>query len=409
MPIITVEAENSGYVDYYDGVSPYATVHDAATSSWTQNDVAFWVGQDYYGSNDYWLARAGLIFDTRAIPQGATVISVTLSLYGKDDDSDTDFDITLVDGSDLADTLVVADYGDLLDDTTSYGTVNTSGFSEEEWSEITLNATGLAVLQTAITAGTKIRFGLRSSRDISTTSPEIAAPTIETLRPNAAGDLTEFSPHPGTGEANWEDVDEAAPDEDSTYVYGGTKTDLYNLPNSGVGAGTIWGIKVYNRVRTVGSNSANHRIVIKSGGTQSEVHQGTILYGSWVTRSATWKNDPNTGVAWTWAAINALQIGVRFTPGVGSGPRCTQVYVEILYNGGDDNYESAEFYGSDTAGKKPKLTITFNKPRKGQVWIEDKALHCFDEYNDEKAFEAADSIICYEDEVVSHAGNMIHN
>ncbi len=43
------------------------------------------------------------------------------------------------------------------------------------------------------------------------------------------------------------------------------------------------------------------------------------------------------------------------------------------------------------------------------LWIEGTALHYLDEYINEKALEAADSIICYEDEVVSHAGNMIHN
>ena len=40
-----------------------------------------------------------------------------------------------------------------------------------------------------------------------------------TLRPNGAGSATTLSRYPGTGEANWQDVDEETADEDGTYVY----------------------------------------------------------------------------------------------------------------------------------------------------------------------------------------------
>ena len=125
-------------------------------------------GEDWF---DIW--RAGLVFDPSSIPVGATIISAILSLYGQGDTSDTDFDVVLVSGADLADTLVAADYGDLLAVTTSMGSFNTSSLVLEGWNSITLSATALAALQAAINAANKIRFGLRSSRDIDGISPQL--------------------------------------------------------------------------------------------------------------------------------------------------------------------------------------------------------------------------------------------
>jgi len=75
----------------------------------------------------------------------------------------------------------------------------------------------------------------------------------ETLRPNAAGDITQLGMFPDTGEENYEDVDEVTPDDDTTYVFkgepAGAGRDQYNLSNSGVGAGTITNVRVYVRVK----------------------------------------------------------------------------------------------------------------------------------------------------------------
>jgi len=74
----------------------------------------------------------------------------------------------------------------------------------------------------------------------------VAIMAIEILRPNAAGDLTQCEQYPGTG-SNYQKVDEVIADDDSTYVYceeDVTTTDLYNLSNSGIGAGTIIKVRV---------------------------------------------------------------------------------------------------------------------------------------------------------------------
>ncbi len=73
----------------------------------------------------------------------------------------------------------------------------------------------------------------------------------EILRPNAAGDLTECNANPGV--PNWQNIDEAVADDDSTYNYveteegPETETDLCNLGDSGVGVGDIAFIRVHVR------------------------------------------------------------------------------------------------------------------------------------------------------------------
>ncbi|GAH17664.1 unnamed protein product, partial [marine sediment metagenome] len=60
-----------------------------------------------------------------------------------------------------------------------------------------------------------------------------------------AGDLTGCDPIPAV--ANYLNVDEVVADDDATYVRvrnSNTETDLYNLDNSGVGAGVITNVRV---------------------------------------------------------------------------------------------------------------------------------------------------------------------
>ncbi|MBA7678009.1 hypothetical protein ES703_86276 [subsurface metagenome] len=47
----------------------------------------------------------------------------------------------------------------------------------------------------------------------------------------------------------------------------------------------------------------------------------------WIQRSYQWVIDPNTGEAWTVAAVDALQVGAVVVTGVD----ITQIYVEVDY------------------------------------------------------------------------------
>ncbi|KKM88166.1 hypothetical protein LCGC14_1261500 [marine sediment metagenome] len=155
---------------------------------------------------------------------------------------------------------------------------------------------------------------------------------VETLRPNGAGSLTQQSGTPG---ANWANVDDAGGgDGDSSYNYEGTfdneATDFYALPASS-GSGTINKITVYGRVKMneVGSfNMFNIRIW-----TNSTIYSiGKTITTSYVLYSGDWVQNPFTTAAWTWAEIDALEIGDEIQTNVGGEDQhITQVYVEVDY------------------------------------------------------------------------------
>ncbi|MBA7579636.1 hypothetical protein ES708_21507 [subsurface metagenome] len=167
---------------------------------------------------------------------------------------------------------------------------------------------------------------------------------IETLRPNAVGDETNHPvQYPGST-YHWDKVDEVTPDGNDTYVacaleQGSYTIDLYNLPASSVGAGTINFIKVYALGRSFAWD-AEYGCFIINMKTGDEVFSSTEFTTtlSWVTYSKQWTLNPKTGLLWTWADIAALQIGVSLRdgvynlyPGSPAPTGCTQVYVEIDY------------------------------------------------------------------------------
>jgi hypothetical protein len=148
-------------------VSSYSVAHDAPTAYfWDDFANRIDTGQGE-NSAGFHILRSALFFDTSALPDTAVITSATLSLYGYLDASQTEFDITVVDGSLLNDPIVVGDYGDLLNQTTSGGAFNTTGFSTSGYNDIPLTAAGVGwISKTGMT-----QFGLRSSRDITAIAP----------------------------------------------------------------------------------------------------------------------------------------------------------------------------------------------------------------------------------------------
>ena len=174
---------------------------------------------------------------------------------------------------------------------------------------------------------------------------DVAIVVPEILRPNAAGDECLLLGQAGALCPNhYQNVDDVEADDDTTYV--GTETansvwtrDLYNIP-AGKGGHTIASVKVYLRCKThLAADQVCVKAAIKSG---TEVSEGAAFLpapaGSWNTYLAgTWATDPNTGVAWTWDAIDALQVGVSMRQGKNSDVAnhyctyCTQVFLEVDY------------------------------------------------------------------------------
>jgi len=166
MAQLIAEATYGSY--YYASDAVYATAQAAANA--TGRGVVPAVGQESTATGPlYVIYRGGLEFDTSSIPLSAGITAAALSLYGLTDSTVNDFDLTVVDGTDLANPREIADYGDLLDDITSGGTINTSTWSITGYNDITLNAAGLAM----IVKGGTTKFGFRSSKDISATAPTL--------------------------------------------------------------------------------------------------------------------------------------------------------------------------------------------------------------------------------------------
>lgn len=152
--------------ELYKGGVDYPTVQTAAVGAATADAHFENVGQAWVDPN-YHIYRDGFFFDTSSIPDAATVFAATLSLYGYSDGADTDFDVTTINGTDLNDPLVNADYGDILDDTVSWGSLNTAAWITTGYNNIELNAIGRANINKAGVT----KLALRSSRDISATQP----------------------------------------------------------------------------------------------------------------------------------------------------------------------------------------------------------------------------------------------
>ncbi|MFB0559415.1 MAG: hypothetical protein ACETVS_02655 [Dehalococcoidales bacterium] len=167
----------------------------------------------------------------------------------------------------------------------------------------------------------------------------VLIPEVDTeiFRPNAAGDETLILVQEPISGEHWDKVAEETPDGDSTYV--GTDSnawqeDLYNITNHSTqtAAGPINYVEVYMVCRvTANATQTNAYIHIKTNGVEYNVAEATLTT-SWDTYSYLWDKNPQTGQAWTWDEIDALQIGVGLRrPDVDESALCTQVYAEVEF------------------------------------------------------------------------------
>jgi len=160
---------------------------------------------------------------------------------------------------------------------------------------------------------------------------------VETLRPNAVGDVTQLSAYPNP--PNWACVDEATSDGDTTYVYSpmvyAWYRDLYNFPSpQQIGAGdTINSLTIKINVRkTDAAGAAVARTQLKTGGTE---YNGTTqaLTTTYTVKSQVYTTNPKTGLPWTLDDIIAIQAGVGCRTDIEliASARCTQVWLEVDY------------------------------------------------------------------------------
>ena len=159
-----------------------------------------------------------------------------------------------------------------------------------------------------------------------------------TLRPNAAGDETSIQGQYPSSTFHWDKVDEAVADDNTTHVYEGGAgaqsgvyvRDLYALPAHS-GTGVINSIKVYYRCHLYSVGPVWAKASILTHSTNYDEGEEELPL-AWTTYSYQWNTNPNTSNAWTWAEIDALEIGVSLKQqSSGMAPGCTQVYVVVDY------------------------------------------------------------------------------
>lgn len=154
-----------------------------------------------------------------------------------------------------------------------------------------------------------------------------------TLRPNEVGSGS-FVQYPGTGEEEWEDIDDVAPDEDATYLrwFGsGSGQILVNIGDPTFSdEAAISEITLYARCKYYSASYYMDYFGISSGGTESwgDLTTFTAAYADY---NKIYTTDPHTGAAWTKAAITALLIGLKNAAGANRGIVCTQMYVVVNY------------------------------------------------------------------------------
>jgi len=131
---------------------------------------------------------------------------------------------------------------------------------------------------------------------------------VSAIRPNAAGDSTQWIPDSGT---NYDRINEMELDEDTSYVETGTTTnkDLYNY-DPAINMTSIDGIQIITEVKAT-SGSMELQNITKSGSTENAQSCGTIISTDYVTCSSISEVNPDTSNPYTPAEIDAAQFGIK--------------------------------------------------------------------------------------------------
>ena len=139
--------------------------------------------------------------------------------------------------------------------------------------------------------------------------------TFELVHPNADGTSSGLTGSDGDQINNYLLVDEVTPDDDATYVYGASSgiKDTYNMAAMSVLAADI---EVQSVIPIADARKVNvaldvkYQSIVRSNVTETvgaaqAVDTAYALYWDRVTL------DPNGSVAWTEAAVNAMEIGLQ--------------------------------------------------------------------------------------------------
>jgi hypothetical protein len=132
---------------------------------------------------------------------------------------------------------------------------------------------------------------------------------VDVRVPTGAGTTTGWTPSAG---ANWQNVDDAAPDDDTTY--NGTATvdaiDTFVVQDAAVAGATIYGVQQCLSMKKMDAGTCTVAPVIRHSGTNlvgAAIAPGTTYAYSLIVHAA----NPGTAAPWTEADFNAAEFGYK--------------------------------------------------------------------------------------------------
>lgn len=135
---------------------------------------------------------------------------------------------------------------------------------------------------------------------------------IPAIFPTGVGFSTDLGLFPNTGEANWEDVDEVPPDDDTSYVFDDVIDEHDSYAASNLAAtGTIAAVQWLARARSDLAGAPEIARILRIGGVD---YQGADIGidADYDYYPDILDQDPNAGPgAWTKAAIDGMELGVK--------------------------------------------------------------------------------------------------
>jgi hypothetical protein len=145
---------------------------------------------------------------------------------------------------------------------------------------------------------------------LNATTGDFGAYIINTYRPNADGDVTDYTPQGGG--ANYVEVDDADPDDETTYVSSGTngQQDLFSMESIG-NPRTIYAVKLgVNVAISPVSSESRIRGICKSGTTTEVGGEEAVTAESYELKEFEFPYDPDSASAeWDQTSVNAAQFG----------------------------------------------------------------------------------------------------
>lgn len=140
------------------------------------------------------------------------------------------------------------------------------------------------------------------------TDPWVGDGRVFALRPSGAGTYTQWNSYSGTS-ANWQNVDEADPDDDGSYnsVTGSGKIDSYAFEDIS-GDGTVKFVNQWIRSRKDDAGTRTNTHFARSGGANF-IGPNFNLGDTYNLFNRFWVTDPSISGSWTVSAINAAEFG----------------------------------------------------------------------------------------------------